>query len=317
MTGFLIQQLVNALTIGAIYALIALGYTMVYGVLRLINFAHSEMFMVGGHVAFFLLAATASLAGGPIGVLVMFAVFVATFVAVGLLGVGIEATAYRPLRHASRLAPMLSALGVAIILQNVVMLFVSRRPLPFPPFLPAVSFKVFGAVVTLNQIFIVAFAVALMLALAWFVNTTTLGVKIRAVSENPQTAQLLGININMPISLIFFIGPGLGALAGTLYASYYGIVVFSMGFIVGLKAFIAAILGGIGSIPGAMLGGFMLGLLETFGAGLLPMLTHGLIGSEYRDVFAFSVLVLVLIFRPAGFLGEAVTEEGMVYKRDF
>jgi branched-chain amino acid transport system permease protein len=317
MTGFLVQQLVNALTIGAIYALIALGYTMVYGVLRLINFAHSEMFMVGGHVAFFLLAATASLAGSAVGVLAGFAIFVATFVAVGLLGVGIEATAYRPLRRASRLAPMLSALGVAIILQNVVMLFVSRRPLPFPAIVPAVSFDVFGAIVTLNQIFIVAFAVALMLGLAWFVNTTTFGIKIRAVSENMQTARLLGINVNTPISLIFFIGPGLGAIAGILYSGYYGIVVFSMGFIVGLKAFIAAILGGIGSIPGAMLGGFTLGLLETFGAGLLPMLTHGIIGSEYRDIFAFSVLVIVLIFRPAGLLGETVTEEGTVYKRDF
>jgi len=194
---------------------------------------------------------------------------------------------------------------------------VSRRPLPFPAFLPRMSFDLFGAVVTLNQIFILVLAVALMAGLAWFVNATTLGVKIRAVSEDMRTAQLLGINVNQPISLIFFIGPGLGALAGILYAGYYGIVVFSMGFIVGLKAFIAAILGGIGSIPGAMLGGFALGLLETFGAGLLPMLTGGVIGSEYRDIFAFSVLVLVLLFRPAGFLGETVTEEGMVYKRDF
>ena len=143
---------------------------MVYGVLRLINFAHSEMFMVGAHIAFFLFAATAGLAGGPIGVLVVLGVFVVTFVAVGLLGVGIEIAAYRPLRGASRLAPMLSALGVAIILQNSVMLFVSRRPLPFPAFLPAVSFEVFGAIVTLNQIFIVVFAIALMVGLAWFVN---------------------------------------------------------------------------------------------------------------------------------------------------
>ncbi|MBV9246926.1 MAG: branched-chain amino acid ABC transporter permease, partial [Methylobacteriaceae bacterium] len=315
--GFLLQQLINALTIGAIYALIALGYTMVYGVLRLINFAHSEMFMVGAHIAFFLLAAAASINGGPIGIVLVFGVFVATFVAVGVLGVGIEAAAYRPLRGASRLAPMLSALGVAIVLQNVVMLFVSRRPLPFPPFLPAISFNLASAVITLNQGFIIVFAVGLMVGLGWFVNATTLGIKIRAVSENLQTAQLLGINVNRPISLIFFIGPGLGAVAGILYSSYYGIAVFSMGFIVGLKAFTAAILGGIGSIPGAMLGGFALGLLETFGAGLLPILTNDVIGSEYRDIFAFSVLVLVLLFRPSGFLGEAVTEEGMVYKRDF
>ena len=316
MTAFLLQQLINAVTIGAIYALIALGYTMVYGVLRLINFAHSEMFMVGGHVAFFLLVLGASFSG-PAWVLCVFAVLVVTFVAIGFLGVGIELTAYRPLRGASRLAPMLSALGVAIILQNVVMLFVSRRPLPFPALLPPISFDLFGAVVTLNQLFILAIALILMLGLTWFVNTTRFGIQIRAVSENAQTAQLLGINVNRVISLIFFIGPGLGALAGMLYASYYGIVVFSMGFIIGLKAFIAAILGGIGSIPGAMLGGFALGLLETFGAGLLPMLTDGMVGSEYRDIFAFSVLVIVLIFRPAGFLGENVTEEGMVYKRDF
>jgi branched-chain amino acid transport system permease protein len=315
-TAFLLQQLINALTIGAIYALIALGYTMVYGVLRLINFAHSEMFMTGGHVAVFLLAIGASFSG-PGWVLLVFAVFVATFVAIGFLGVGIEVAAYRPLRGGSRLAPMLSALGVAIILQNVVMLFVSRRPLPFPAFLPPVSFDLLGAVVTVKQVFILVVALLLMLGLTWFVNTTRFGIQIRAVSENAQTAQLLGINVNRVISLIFFIGPGLGALAGMLYASYYGIVVFSMGFIIGLKAFIAAILGGIGSIPGAMLGGFALGMLETFGAGLLPMLTNGVVGSEYRDIFAFSVLVIVLIFRPAGFLGENVTEEGMVYKRDF
>jgi branched-chain amino acid transport system permease protein len=315
--GFLLQQLVNALTVGALYALIALGYTMVYGVLRLINFAHSEMFMTGAHLAFFLLAAGASLSGSAVAVLVVLAVFVITFAAIGLLGVGIEAVAYRPLRSASRLAPMLSALGVAIVLQQAMRLFVSERPLTFASFLPAVSFDVAGAVVSLNQIFIFGFALVLMGGLAWFVNATTLGIRIRAVSENLQTAQLLGINVNRPISLIFFIGPGLGALAGILYASYYGIAVFSMGFIVGLKAFTAAILGGIGSIPGAMLGGFLLGLLETFGAGLLPILTNDVIGSEYRDIFAFSVLVLVLLFRPAGLLGENVTEEGMVYKRDF
>lgn len=317
MAGFLLQQLVNALTIGAIYALIALGYTMVYGVLRLINFAHSEMFMVGAHVSFFLLAASASYLAGPLGVLVVLGIMAITFVVVGLLGVGIEIAAYRPLRTASRLAPMLSALGVAIILQNGVMLFVSRRPLTPPAFLPTGSFELFGAIIMYNQIFIVLFSLVLMAGLGWFVNGTTLGIKIRAVSENLRTAQLLGINVNMPISLIFFLGPGLGAVAGMLYTGYYGIAVFSMGFIVGLKAFIAAILGGIGSIPGAVLGGFALGILETFGAGLLPLLTNGVVGSEYRDVFAFSVLVIVLIFRPAGFLGETVTEEGSVYKRDF
>ena len=317
MVGFLLQQLVNALTIGAIYALIALGYTMVYGVLRLINFAHSELFMLGAHIAYFLLAVAAAYAGGAALTLVLLLVFAATFIVVGLLGVGIEAAAYRPLRHASRLAPMLSALGVAIVVQNAVMLFVSRRPLPFPAFLPSVSFEIGGAIVTVKQLFIVGFSALLMTGLSWFVNATSFGVRIRAVSENLQTAQLLGININAPISLIFFIGPGLGAVAGIFYSSYYGIAVFSMGFIVGLKAFTAAILGGIGSIPGAMLGGFALGLLETFGTGLLPTLSGGSVGTEYRDIFSFSVLVIVLLFRPSGLLGETVTEEGMVYKRDF
>ena len=228
MTAFLLQQLINALTIGAIYALIALGYTMVYGVLRLINFAHSEMFMVGGHVAFFLLALGASLSG-PGWVLFVFAVFVITFVVIGFLGVGIEVAAYRPLRGASRLAPMLSALGVAIILQNAVMLFFSRRPLPFPAFLPPISFDLLGAVVTLKQVFILAFALLLMIGLSWFVNRTRYGIQICAVAENAQTAQLLGIDVNRVISLIFFIGPGLGALAGMLYASYYGVVVLQHG----------------------------------------------------------------------------------------
>jgi branched-chain amino acid transport system permease protein len=317
MAGFLLQQLVNALTIGAVYALIALGYTMVYGVLRLINFAHSELFMLGAHIAYFLLAAAAAYSGGVALTLLMLLVFVATFIIVGLLGVGIEAAAYRPLRHASRLAPMLSALGVAIVVQNAVMLFVSRRPLPFPAFLPSVSFEFGGAIVTLKQLLIVGFSALLMTGLSWFVNATSFGVRIRAVSENLRTAQLLGINVNLPISLIFFIGPGLGAVAGIFYSSYYGIAVFSMGFIVGLKAFTAAILGGIGSIPGAMLGGFVLGLLETFGTGLLPIVSGGSVGTEYRDIFSFSVLVLVLLFRPSGLLGEVVTEEGMVYKRDF
>jgi branched-chain amino acid transport system permease protein len=290
---------------------------MVYGVLRLINFAHSELFMLGGHLAYFLLAAAAVYSGGAALTVVMFLVFVVTFVVVGLLGVGIEAAAYRPLRQASRLAPMLSALGVAIVIQNSVMLFVSRRPLPFPAFLPSLSFELGGAVLTLKQLFIIGFSALLMSGLSWFVNATSFGIRIRAVSENLQTAQLLGINVNLPISLIFFIGPGLGAVAGIFYSSYYGIAVFSMGFIVGLKAFTAAILGGIGSIPGAMLGGFVLGLLETFGSGLLPLVSGGSIGTEYRDIFSFSVLVLVLLFRPSGLLGEVVTEEGMVYKRDF
>jgi branched-chain amino acid transport system permease protein len=314
MLQFLVQQLVNALTVGAIYALIALGYTMVYGVLRLINFVHSELFTSGAYLAVFFLGVLGATGHPLLGTVVAAGL---TFIAVGLAGVTIEAVAYRPLRTASRLAPMLSALGMAIVVQNIVMLVGGRRPLIYPSFLPSGVVEFAGAIISYKQITILVIAVGLMAALELFVNRTTLGVRIRAVAESVSTSALVGINPNMPISLIFFIGPGLGAIAGILYASYYGVATFSMGFVIGLKAFTAAILGGIGSIPGAVLGGFLLGLIETFGTGLLPSLTHGVIGTEYRDIFAFSVLVLVLLFRPVGLLGEQVSEESMVYKRDF
>ena len=308
-----LQQLVNALTVGAIYALIALGYTMVYGVLRLINFAHSELFTAGAYLALFFVGVLGAV-GHP-GLALLAAL--ATFVCIGLLGVTIETVAYRPLRRAPRLAPMLSALGVAIVVQNAVMLIGGKRPLVYPSLLPAGVFDLFGAVVTYKQVTILLIALALLASLELFVNRTAFGVRIRAVSESLATASLVGINPNRAIALIFFIGPGLGAVAGILYASFYGVATFTMGFVVGLKAFTAAILGGIGSIAGAVLGGFLLGIIETFGTALLPTLTNGVLGTQYRDIFAFLVLVLVLLFRPAGLLGEQVSEEAMVYKRDF
>jgi len=311
--GDLLQSVVNALAIGSIYALIALGYTMVYGVLRLINFVHSELFTAGAFLGL-ALAGLLGAAGHPaMGLLAG----MLTFAAIGTVGVGVEIVAYRPLRTASRLAPMLSALGMAIVVQNVVMLVGGRRPLIYPSVLPAGVIEIGDAVITYKQLAIPTIALLLMTALELFVNRTTLGVRIRAVAESIETASLVGINPNVPIALIFFIGPGLGAVAGILYASYYGIATFSMGFVVGLKAFTAAILGGIGSIPGAVLGGLLLGVIETFGTAWLPALTGGVIGTEYRDIFAFSVLVAVLLFRPAGLLGERISEESMVYKRDF
>jgi len=311
--GDLLQSVVNALAIGSIYALIALGYTMVYGVLRLINFVHSELFTAGAFLGL-ALAGLLGAAGHPaMGLLAG----MLTFAAIGTVGVGVEIVAYRPLRTASRLAPMLSALGMAIVVQNVVMLVGGRRPLIYPSVLPAGVIEIGDAVITFKQLAIPTIALLLMTALELFVNRTTLGVRIRAVAESIETASLVGINPNVPIALIFFIGPGLGAVAGILYASYYGIATFSMGFVVGLKAFTAAILGGIGSIPGAVLGGLLLGVIETFGTAWLPALTGGVIGTEYRDIFAFSVLVAVLLFRPAGLLGERISEESMVYKRDF
>jgi branched-chain amino acid transport system permease protein len=313
MLSSILQQLINALTVGSIYALIALGYTMVYGVLRLINFAHSELFTSGAFIGL-ALCGLLGVAGYPAMALV---VGLIVFIIVGLIGVSVEIVAYRPLRYTSRLAPMLSALGMAVVIQNAVMLIGGRRPLIYPSILPSGVFDLFGAIVTYKQLTIFIIAVLLMVALELFVNRTNFGVRIRAVAENSETASLVGINPNVAISLIFFIGPGLGAVAGVLYSSYYGVATFTMGFVIGLKAFTAAILGGIGSITGAVLGGLLLGLIETFGTAWLPTLTGGVIGTEYRDIFAFSVLVLILLFRPAGLLGERISEETMVYKNDF
>lgn len=316
MIGNIVQQAFNALTIGSIYALIALGYTMVYGVLRMINFAHGEMFMLGAYAAFVLLAFMVP----DIGAAPAFALTVAFFgaiLAVGLVGVVIERVAYKPLRHTTRLAPMLSSLGVSLFLVTGIQIAAGPQPRMFPSFFPIERYDVLGGSITSVQIGILAAALVLMAALHFFVNRSRLGILVRAVSESRPTAQLLGINVNGTISLIFFLGPLLGAAGGILYASYYGIMTPSMGAAVGMKAFTAAILGGIGSISGAMLGAFILAFIEVIGTALLPIVTHGALGTEYRDVFAFAILILVLLFRPAGFLGETVSEESMVYKREF
>ena len=229
----------------------------------------------------------------------------------------IERVAYKPLRTATRLAPMLSALGLSLFFQSAVQVLAGPQPIRFPSIFPATRIVVAGAVITTTQLGIVVLAVLLMLLLGAFVSRTRLGVLVRAVSESPRTSALLGIDVDRAISLIFFIGPGLGGLGGILYGSYYGIMFPTMGTIIGLKAFTAAILGGIGSIPGAMLGGFLLGFLEVAGTALLPVLSGGVLGTDYRDIFAFVVLVGVLIFRPTGLLGEQISEETMVYKRDY
>lgn len=316
MLGTIIQQVFNALTIGSIYALIALGYTMVYGVLRMINFAHGEMFMLGAYAAFVIL----TLLIGDIGnasVVILALVFFAAVIVVGLIGVGVERLAYKPLRHSNRLAPMLSSLGVSLSLVTAVQIVAGPQPIGFPSFFPSTRFDVLGGTVTSVQIGILIAALVLMVALYTLVNRSRAGIIVRAVSESRPTAQLLGINVNLAISLVFFAGPVLGAAGGILYASYYGIMSPTMGAVIGLKAFTAAILGGIGSIPGAMLGAFILAFVEVAGTALLPALTGGLLGTEYRDVLAFAILILVLLVRPAGILGEPVSEESMVYKREF
>jgi branched-chain amino acid transport system permease protein len=316
MLGTFIQQTVNALTIGSIYALIALGYTMVYGVLRMINFAHGEMFMLGAYAAFLVLAV---LVGdiGTAGALAFTLTFFIAVIAIGFVGVGIERLAYKPLRSSTRLAPMLSSLGVSLSLVTGVQILAGPQPVAFPNFFPATRYNVFGGTITSVQIGILVAAFVLMFALYTLVNRSKIGIIVRAVSESRPTAQLLGINVNLAISMVFFSGPLLGAAGGILYASYYGIMTPTMGAVIGLKAFTAAILGGIGSIPGAMLGAYILAFVEVAATAFLPALSGGVIGTEYRDVFAFAILILVLLVRPAGILGEPVSEESMVYKREF
>lgn len=316
MLGTLVQQTFNAVTIGAIYALIALGYTMVYGILRMINFAHGEMFMLGAYFAFVVLAMLSPVAGG-VEALLFTVTFFAAAAGVGILGIGIERVAYRPLRRSTRLAPMLSSLGVSLVLQTGTQLLAGPQPRAFPSFLPNHRFELFGGSVTTAQIGIVVIALALMVGLDLLVNRTRIGILVRAVSESRTTAQLLGIDVDRAIAFIFLVGPVLGAAGGILYAGYYGIATPTMGVAVGLKAFTAAILGGIGSIHGAVLGSFVLAAVEVAGTALLPILSGGTLGTEYRDVFAFAILILVLVFKPAGILGEPVSEETFVYKREF
>lgn len=307
----IIQQLVNGVTLGGMYALIALGYTLVYGILLMINFAHSEMFMGGAYVGLGMLLlltsksfpAHAFFTGSAFGILVLYViVFAVAAIAIGILGMVIERVAYRPLRHAPRLAPLISAIGVSIFLQNAALLWIDSKAIPFPrvfPVTPLVTFA--GASVNSLQILIVATSLILLFVLDTFISRTRVGKAMRATSQDREAAGLMGIDINYVISLAFFIGPALGAVAGVFHGMYYGAVVFSMGFIPGIKSFTAAVLGGIGNLRGAMLGGFLLGIVESLAAGFLS--------TGYKDVVAFIILILVLIFRPGGLLGESVVEK--------
>ena len=301
-----LQQLINGLVLGSIYALVALGYTMVYGILGLINFAHGEVVMMGAMVA---LAVIQALVGtvlpGPVIVLLGLLVAIPACM---LLGYGIERVAYRPLRHAPRLAPLITAIGVSIVLQNVAMIIWGRQYIPFPPLLPTDAYTIGGANITVLQIFIFLLAVTIMAGLIFLVQKTRLGRAMRATAQNPEVAGLMGVNVNSVISVTFIIGSALAAVAGVMVSAYYGLAHYYMGFLLGLKAFSAAVLGGIGNIGGAMLGGLLLGVIESMGAGYIGSLTGGFLGSHYQDVFAFFVLILVLVFRPSGLLGERVAE---------
>lgn len=298
-----LQQLINGLVLGSVYALVALGYTMVYGIIELINFAHGEVTMTGALVALSAIGAVALGMPGLPGVLMLaagLALAIPVCVALGLL---IERVAYRPLRNAPRLAPLITAIGVSIILQNLAMLIWGKQYISFPPVLPQGSYEILGAHITDVQIAILVLTLLIMLGLTLVVQKTRLGRAMRATAQSRQVASLMGVDVNRVIAATFAIGSALAAVAGVMVSAYYGLAHYYMGFMLGLKAFSAAVLGGIGNLGGAMLGGLLLGLIESFGAGYIGDLTGGFLGSNYQDVFAFFVLIAVLVFRPAGLLG--------------
>lgn len=304
----LTQQLINGLVLGSIYALVALGYTMVYGILELINFAHGEVTMFGAMIC---LAVMDVIFGSQLGLPGMAVVLVSAVAAVVVcmgLGFSIERVAYRPLRRAPRLAALITAIGMSIVLQNVAMLVWGKQYISFPPVIPIERYDIAGATLNNLQIAIVTLSCVLMLALWALIRFTKLGRAMRATAQSPEMAGLMGINPNHVISATFVIGAGLAAIAGVMISAYYGLAHYHMGFTLGLEAFTAAVLGGIGNIPGAMLGGLLLGVIKSLGAGYIGPLTGGFLGSHYQDVFAFFVLILVLVFRPSGLLGERVGE---------
>jgi len=322
-----LQQVINGLTLGSVYAVVALGYTMVYGIIQLINFAHGEVVMIGAMVAYSVITALVG-AGVPLPptLIVLAAVLVAVPVC-STIGFTMERAAYRPLRRAPRLAPLITAIGVSIILQHIALMIWSRNNLAFPQIIDVETYNILGATITNVQIVIILMSGMMMAALLTLIHRTKLGVAMRATAQNQQVAGLMGIDINRIISITFIIGAGLGAIAGVMVGTYYGIAHYQMGFLLGLKAFSAAVLGGIGNLAGAMLGGILLGLVEALGAGYIGDLTNlckvpwitgsiaercasgtpvSLFGSNYQDVFAFVVLILVLMLRPSGLLGERV-----------
>lgn len=301
-----IQQIINGLVLGSIYALVALGYTMVYGIMGLINFAHGEIVMIGALVALSFIKLMAD--SGLPWVLQMFIGFLAAAGVCMAVGFTVERVAYRPLRGAPRLAPLITAIGVSIVLQNLAMLIWGRNYHAFPTILPNGEHEIFGAMISSIQIAIVVIAALTMCMLMLLIHRTRLGRAMRATAENPAIAQLMGVNINRIISQTFVIGSALAALAGLMVSANYGIAHYYMGFILGLKAFTAAVLGGIGRLGGAMLGGILLGIIESLGAGYIGDLSGGFFGSNYQDVFAFFVLIAVLVFRPSGLVGEKIAE---------
>ncbi len=305
----LIQQVINGLVIGSVYALIALGYTMVYGILGLINFAHGDVLMVGALTALQTMMFLMGVAPGlsPIAMLTI-ALMVAIPVCM-LLGFTMERLAYRRLRNAPRLAPLITAIGMSFLLQTLAMIIWGRNYHTFPQLISTTPMQpIEGVFVTPVQVIIVVASALIMIGLTLLVTRTRIGRAMRATAENHRVASLMGVDTNAVIAFTFVVGAALAAIAGVMFASNYGIAHYGMGFMPGLKAFTAAVLGGIGNLGGAMLGGIVLGLVESLGAGYIEHLTFGFLNSSYQDIFAFIILGLVLIFRPTGLLGERVSD---------
>jgi branched-chain amino acid transport system permease protein len=306
------QQVANALTLGSIYALVALGYTMVYGIIELINFAHGDLFMVGTFMSLFFLGSapkpldvlglhlSGTIAEPVILAIVLIAAFLFGMVVMGLINVMIERFAYRPLRHAPRLAPLITAIGVSLILQNIMQIIVGTGDRKVPQVFPSVRFEFLGAHIGLLNLFILVIALILMGVLQAFVGRTRFGRAMRATAQDQQAAQLMGVDLNQTIALTFLIGGALAGAAGVFQGQYFGFVRFDLGFNAGLKAFTAAVLGGIGNLAGAVLGGFLIAFIEVFAAAVGQ--------GRWSQAILFVVLILVLVFRPAGILGQQLGE---------
>ncbi|QIL43385.1 branched-chain amino acid ABC transporter permease [Acidovorax sp. HDW3] len=304
----LLQQIINGLVLGSMYALIALGYTMVYGIIQLINFAHGEVLMIGALTSWSCIGLMQeAMPGAPGWVILLLATLIACVVA-ATLNFSIEKIAYKRLRSSPRLAPLITAIGMSLLLQTVAMVIWKPNYKPYPTLLPTTPFEIGGAVITSTQILILAVTALALGAMVYLVNYTKLGRAMRATAENPRVAALMGVKPDMVISATFIIGAVLAAIAGIMWASNYGTVQHTMGFLPGLKAFTAAVFGGIGNLAGAVVGGLMLGLIESIGAGYIGDLTGGVLGSHYTDIFAFIVLIIILTLRPSGLLGERVAD---------
>jgi len=303
-----VQQVINGLVLGSMYALIALGYTMVYGIINLINFAHGEVLMVAALTSWSVIGLMQeSMPGLPGWVMLIIALVISSVVAASL-NFTIEKIAYRPLRNSPKLAPLITAIGVSILLQTLAMIIWKPNYKPYPTLLSSTPFNIGGAVISPTQIMILGVTSVSLAVLMWVVNRTKLGRAMRATSENPGVAALMGVKPDMVISATFVMGAILAAIAGVMFASNYGTVHHSMGFLPGLKAFTAAVFGGIGNLTGAVVGGLLLGLIESIGSGYIGALTGGVLGSHYADIFAFSVLIVVLTLRPSGLMGERVAD---------